>query len=182
MWKTLPRWKGKNHGHQPANLHYIGWGHKRRGFTTFLIPRRCHKVYIGRKTPTPSSISNTKLIDGVVPLNANGPLRFGPSLNLDHSSTYMWVEMLKTKDQALEYFRKIKLRVELESDGKLKAFRTDWGGQFTSNMFSVFCSEGGIKHFTTTPYSPQQNGVVERRNQTVIEMARCMLKSMNVPS
>ena len=46
-----------------------------------------HEVYIGRKNPTPSSISYTELIDGVVPLNANGPLCFGPSLNLDHSST-----------------------------------------------------------------------------------------------
>jgi len=46
----------------------------------------------------------------------------------------------------------------------------------------VFCSEIGIKHYTTTPYSPQQNGVVERRNQTVVEMARCMMKSMSVPS
>ena len=49
--------------------------------------REVVRVYIGRKNPTPSSISNTELIDGVVPLNANGPLRFGPSLNLDHSST-----------------------------------------------------------------------------------------------
>lgn len=45
-----------------------------------------------------------------------------------------------------------------------------------------FCNEFGIKHFTTTPYTPQQNGVVERRNQTVIEMARCMLKSKDVPA
>ena len=37
-------------------------------------------------------------------------------------------------------------------------------------------------HYTTTPYSPQQNGVVERRNQSVVEMARCMLKAMSVPA
>jgi transposase InsO family protein len=37
-------------------------------------------------------------------------------------------------------------------------------------------------HFTTTPYSPQQNGVVERRNQTTVEMARCLLKSMGMPA
>jgi transposase InsO family protein len=55
-------------------------------------------------------------------------------------------------------------------------------GEFTSNQFSIFCSDGGIKDYTTNPYSPQQNGVVERRNQIVIEMARCMLKSMHVPS
>jgi transposase InsO family protein len=46
----------------------------------------------------------------------------------------------------------------------------------------VFCNEFGIKHYTTTPYTPQQNGVVERRNQTVVEMARCMMKSKSVPA
>jgi transposase InsO family protein len=103
-------------------------------------------------------------------------------LVVDDHNRYMWVEMLKTKDQALDCFKKIKLRAEVESGGKLKALRTDKGGEFTSNMFLFFCSEGGIKHYTTTPYSPQQNGVVERINQTVVEMASCMLKSMQVPS
>jgi transposase InsO family protein len=63
----------------------------------------------------------------------------------------------------------------------LKALRRDRGGEFNSGSFSVFCNEYGIKHYTTTPYSPQQNGVVERRNQTVVEMARCLLKSKGVP-
>jgi len=102
-------------------------------------------------------------------------------LVVDDYSRYMWVEMLKTKDQALECFKKIKLRAEVESDNKLKELRTDRGGEFNSHLFSVFCTEEGIKHYTTTPYT-QQNGVVERRNQTVVEMARCMLKSMNVPA
>jgi IS30 family transposase len=54
--------------------------------------------------------------------------------------------------------------------------------EFNSNAFTVYCNEQGIKHYTTTPYSPQQNGVVERRNQSVVEMVRCMLKSKGVPS
>ena len=75
-------------------------------------------------------------------------------LVVDDYSRYMWVELLKTKDQALECFKKIKARAEVESDGKLKALRTDRGGEFTSNLFTLFCNEGGIKHYTTTPYSP----------------------------
>jgi len=95
----------------------------------------------------------------------------------------MWVEMLKSKYQALDYFKKVKTRAEVESETKLKALRTDrGGGEFTSHLFSIFCNEQGIKHYTTTPYSPQQNGVVERRNQTVVEMSRCMLKAMKVPT
>jgi hypothetical protein len=103
-------------------------------------------------------------------------------LVVDDHSRYMWVEMLKSKDQALECFKRIKQRAEVESGNKLKALRTDRGGEFTSNLFSIFCSEGGIKHYTTTPYSPLKNGVVERRNQTVVQMATCLLKTMQVPS
>jgi hypothetical protein len=76
-------------------------------------------------------------------------------LVVDDCSRYMWVEFLKTKDQTLDYFKKIKLRAEVDQGSKLKALRTDRGGEFTSNLFSVFCTETGIKHYTTTPYTPQ---------------------------
>ena len=94
----------------------------------------------------------------------------------------MWVEMLKSKSEALAYFKKIKARAETECDLKLKALRTDRGGEFNSTQFSVFYNEYGNKHYTTTPYTPQQNGVVERRNQTVVEMAWCMMKSKGIPA
>lgn len=103
-------------------------------------------------------------------------------LLVDDFSRFMWVYMLKSKDEALANFKKFKIFVETESDKKLRAIRTDRGGEFTSTAFKLFCEEQGVKRFLTAPYSPQQNGVVERRNQTVVEMARCMLKSMEVPS
>ncbi|WVZ49000.1 hypothetical protein U9M48_000385 [Paspalum notatum var. saurae] len=65
---------------------------------------------------------------------------------------------------------------------RLKAFRSDRGGKFNSLEFEAYCSEHGIKHFTTTAYSPQQNGVVEHQNCTVVEMARCLLKSKGIPA
>jgi len=94
----------------------------------------------------------------------------------------MWLEVLAAKSEALECFKRFRAAAELESGCRLKAFRTDRGGEFNSGAFVVFCNDHGIKHNTTTPYTPQQNGVVERRNQTVVEMARCLLKSMGVPS
>lgn len=102
-------------------------------------------------------------------------------LIVDDHSLYMWVELLASKDEALWYFKKIMMVAEVESGRRLKVFRTDRGGEFNSGAFVTFCSERGIKHNSTTPYSPQQTGVVERRNQTVVEMARCLLKSMRVP-
>ena len=93
----------------------------------------------------------------------------------------MWIVLLKTKDQALQAFRIVKMAAEVESEAKLKALRTDRGGEFRSSEFTKFCEAHGIKRYLTAPYSPQQNGVVERRNQTVVAMARSMLKSKGMP-
>jgi hypothetical protein len=94
----------------------------------------------------------------------------------------MWLDVLKTKDEAFDRFKRIKARAEAETGLRLLGFRSDRGGEFNSTAFRQFCDDGGIKHFTTAPYTPQQNGVVERRNQTTVEMARCLLKSMGVPA
>ena len=64
-------------------------------------------------------------------------------LVVDDYSRYMWVEMLKTKDQALNFFKKVKQRAEVESDNKLEALRIDRGGEFTSHLFLVFAISRG---------------------------------------
>lgn len=71
---------------------------------------------------------------------------------------------------------------ENESGKRIKVFRTDRGGEFISKDFVEYCENAGIKRHLTAPYSPQQNGVVERRNRTVVAMARSILKAMKVPS
>jgi hypothetical protein len=63
----------------------------------------------------------------------------------------------------------------------------DWeliggGGEFTVSQFWEYCAELGIRRELTAPYTPQQNGVVERRNQTVMVAARCMMKAKKLPS
>nr|GEY30121.1 retrovirus-related Pol polyprotein from transposon TNT 1-94 [Tanacetum cinerariifolium] len=59
--------------------------------------------------------------------------------------------------------------------------RTDRGGEFISKEFAAFCDEEGIKRELTAPYTPEQNGVAERKNRTIVEMARSMLKSKELP-
>ncbi|KAM2967251.1 hypothetical protein FF1_027536 [Malus domestica] len=59
--------------------------------------------------------------------------------------------------------------------------RSDRGGEFTSKEFQEFCEANGIRRPLTVPRSPQQNGVAERKNQTIIDMARSMLKSKRLP-
>jgi transposase InsO family protein len=56
------------------------------------------------------------------------------------------------------------------------------GGEFTSVQFGQYCAERGVQRQLTAPYTPQQNRVVERRNQTVVAMARRMLKAKGLPA
>lgn len=102
-------------------------------------------------------------------------------LLVDDYSRIIWVYLLKSKDEALNAFKKFKTHVEKESDKQVKTLRTDHGGEFCSLDFTKYCEENVIARHLTTPYTPQQNRVVERRNRTVVEMARSLLKQMKLP-
>ena len=67
--------------------------------------------------------------------------------------------------------KKFKMRTEAESGKKLHVLRTDRGNKFTSVEFAAYCADQGVVRHHTALYSPQQNGVVERWNQTVVDMA-----------
>ncbi|WVZ95085.1 LOW QUALITY PROTEIN: hypothetical protein U9M48_040890 [Paspalum notatum var. saurae] len=103
-------------------------------------------------------------------------------LLVDDSSCFMWLWLLTAKDQAAEAIKEIKARAEMETGKKLKALRTDRGGEFNSEEFAHYCAGEGVGHHLTAPYSPQQNGIIERRNQTVVGMARSMLKAKGMPA
>ncbi|MCF8701902.1 DDE-type integrase/transposase/recombinase, partial [Corynebacterium sp. MC-10] len=102
-------------------------------------------------------------------------------LFIDDFSRKTWVYFLKQKSEAFEVFKKFKAAVEKESGLHIKAMRSDRGGEFTSREFQNFCEKHGIRRPLTVPRSPQQNGVAERKNRTILDMARSMLKSKNLP-
>ncbi|CAL5423196.1 unnamed protein product [Camellia sinensis] len=72
-------------------------------------------------------------------------------------------------------FWKFKAWVENQSGYKMQVLRSDNGKEYTSEQFDLFCEEAGIEHQLTAPYTPQQNGVSERKNRTLMEMTRCLL-------
>ena len=101
-------------------------------------------------------------------------------LLVDDCSRYMWLQLLASRTKAAEVVKKFKARAEAESGKRLRVLRTDRGGEFTSMEFAAYCADQGMVRHHTAPYSPQQNGVVERRNQTVVGMARSMMKAKSM--
>ncbi|KAJ4707148.1 Retrovirus-related Pol polyprotein from transposon TNT 1-94 [Melia azedarach] len=92
-----------------------------------------------------------------------------------------WVYFMNNKSQAFSCFKKFKSLAETQSGVKVKKLRTDNGKEYISNEFDKFCEDAGIQHQLTVPYSPQQNGVCERKNRTLLEMARSMMHEKNLP-
>ena len=71
--------------------------------------------------------------------------------------------------------------VEKSTGRKLKAIRTDNGGEFTSKEFEAHLTTEGVRHEVTIPKNPEQNGVAERMNRTLVETARSILVNVNLP-
>ena len=101
---------------------------------------------------------------------------------IDDFSRYMWSMLLKEKSEAFGKFKSFKRLAEQETRATVKTFRSDRGGEFMSHEFDTYSKANGINRHMTAPYSPQQNGVVERRNRTLFEMTRSLLKHMSVPN
>jgi transposase InsO family protein len=102
-------------------------------------------------------------------------------LLVDDYSRYMWLTLLPSKDGAALAIRRVQAAAERKSGHQLVALRTDWGGEFTSANLTAYCADLGIHRQHSAPYTPQQNGVVEHRNQTVLATARSMMKAKKLP-
>jgi transposase InsO family protein len=102
-------------------------------------------------------------------------------LLVDDYSRYMWIVLLPSKDAAAAAIKNVQAAAERKSGKKLLALRTDRGGEFAAADFTDYCAHLGVRRELTTPYTPQQNGVVERRNQTVVGTARSMMKNKGLP-
>ena len=88
---------------------------------------------------------------------------------------------LHFEDEVFQRFCEWKALVEKTSGRKIKTFRTDNGGEYTSTEFTSYLTREGIRHERTLPYTPQQNGVSERLNRTLVECVRTMLADSKLP-
>jgi len=100
---------------------------------------------------------------------------------IDDYNRKTWVYFLAEKSEAFQYFQYFKKFVEKETGQFIKCIRTDRGGEFNSLEFNEFCKQNGIKRQLTIAYTSQQNGVVERKNMTVMNLVRSMLSEKKIP-
>jgi integrase-like protein len=94
---------------------------------------------------------------------------------VDDFSRYTKIYLLKSKDEAESAFLKYKAEVENQLDIKIKRIRSDRGGEYSPKTLAKFCDEHSIIHEASAPYTPQQNGIAERKNRTLKEMMNAML-------
>jgi transposase InsO family protein len=102
-------------------------------------------------------------------------------LFIDDFTRMTWVYFMRQKSEVFTIFKKFKIFVEKQSGHFIKVLRSDNGKEYTSNEFDNFCEVEGVDRQLTVGYTPQQNGVSERKNQTVMEMAKSMLHEKKLP-
>ena len=100
---------------------------------------------------------------------------------IDDNTRYVWVYILKSKNQVFEKFVEWKALVETSSGQKLKSLCTDNGGEYTSAELTMYLKKEGVRHEFTVRKTPQQNGVAERMNRTLVEAVRSMLSDAKLP-
>ena len=94
---------------------------------------------------------------------------------IDDYSRFTMCYLIQSKDEVADKYQEFVAEVSNMFQRKPKILRSDNGGEYTGNKLVKYMKQEGIKLQTTVPYSSPQNGVAERKNRTIIEMAKCML-------
>jgi hypothetical protein len=151
----------------------------------------CDACQFGKQTKT--SFKTKQFSSTTKPLQLLHMDLFGPSKTaslsgkhyafviVDDFSKFTWVLFLNLKNEVLKVFKNFCKKVQNEKQYSITTIRSDHGGEFDNIAFDDFCKENGYEHHFSAPRTPQQNGVVERKNRTLQEMARTMLNENNLP-
>lgn len=151
-----------------------------------IICECCQKGKQSR-LPFPTEGSRAKQPLELIHSDVCGPLEMkslgGARYFLTFTDDYtrkVFVYFLTNKSDVFIKFKEFKALVENQLNLKIKCIRTDNAKEYLSNEFSVYLKNAGIIHQTSNPYTPQQNGLAERMNRTLMERARCMLINSNL--
>jgi len=100
---------------------------------------------------------------------------------VDDFSRYTWTLFLHSKKEAYPEFKKLTRKLQNTCCSNIGAIRSDHGREFQNEKFIIFCNKLGISHNFSAPRTPQQNGVVERENRSLEELARTIQNDSALP-
>src|ERR1044072_7979031 len=129
-------------------------------------------------TSRPLELLHTDLFGPVKTASINGK-KYGLVI-VDDYSRWTWVKFLRSKDESHSVFSIFCTQVQNEKNCKIVKVRSDHGGEFENKDFENLFDSNGISHDFSCPRNPQQNGVVERKNRTLQEMARTMIQETDM--
>lgn len=169
-----------------SNMYFL----KNLGFK-IKIPRNkcitCIKAKHSRKPFKKQKLQNSRKVLDLVHTDLCGPMPI-PSLGghkyfmtiIDDFSRKIFLYPLKNKSEAFEKFEDFFNLIENQMGKKVRAIRSDNGKEYINKHFRLFCEDKGIIQQKTVPYTPQQNGIAERFNRTIVERFRSMLIDANL--
>nr|GFB66699.1 retrovirus-related Pol polyprotein from transposon TNT 1-94 [Tanacetum cinerariifolium] len=148
----------------------------------------CEQGKSKRASHLPKPVPNSRQRLHLLHMDLCGPMRIA-SINgkryvlviVDDYSRYTWVHFLRSKDEALEVIINFLKRITVLLQSPVIIIKTDNSAEFKNQMLIEYFDNVGISHQMSSVRTPQQNGVVERRNQTLVEAARTMLIFSRVP-
>jgi transposase InsO family protein len=169
------------------NLHKLLKGEHILGLTNvhFEKDRICGACQGGKQVGVHHPHKNIMMTDRpleLVHIDLFGPIAYisvGRSkyclVIVDDYSRFTWIFFLQEKSQTQEILKRFLRRAQNEFGLRIKNIRSDNGAEFKNSQIEGFLEEEGIKHEFSSPYTPQQNGAVERKNRTLLDMATTML-------
>nr|GFB18662.1 retrovirus-related Pol polyprotein from transposon TNT 1-94 [Tanacetum cinerariifolium] len=148
----------------------------------------CEKGKSKRASYPPKPVPNARQRLHLLHMDLCGPIRI-TSINekryilviVDDYSRYTWVHFLRSKDEAPEVIIMFLKRITVLLQSPVIIIRTDNGTEFKNQVLKVYFDSVGVSHQLSSVRTPQQNGVVERRNRTLVEAARTMLIFSRAP-
>ena len=158
---------------------------------TFQKDKVCDACQFGKQIK--SSFKSKKIISTSRPLellhlDLFGPMRtaslggkFYVFVIVDDFSRFTWTLFLTHKNEAFQTFSNLCKRIQNEKGLSIVAIRSDHGKEFENKDFENYCLQNGFEHNFSAPRTPQQNGVVERKNRSIQEMARNLLNENGLP-
>lgn len=161
-----------------------------RSFSDVEACNKCPVYRLAKQTrlPFPSSMSKTLALFDLIHVDVWGPYRVATHNGfrffltiVDDKSRMCWLYLLRLKSDVFPVLKSFVALVKTQFNKDVKRIRSDNGTEFFNHDCSVFLNSLGIVHESSCPYTPQQNGIVERKHRHILEVARAVRFQGNIP-